>query len=113
MSGHPIEMMLSDLSSSVKRIRCAAALLLVTLCDGHHANQRLLRRQPGFTVTLPVRNNESSWMSKSKNVPLQCRVFWTPLQLRGKYIADVTRQNQAVEEWNVEVIKGKCLKAFF
>ena len=96
MAGHPIEMMLSDLSSNVKRIRCASALLLLALCDGHRANQRLLRRQPGFTIQYQHHQKQR-----------MCRVFWAPLQLRSEYLANVTRKNQAATAWNDEMNSNK------
>ena len=92
MSGIPLTMALSDLGCGVKRIRCAAALLLLSLVDHHRANQRLLRRSPGFTI-----------LCKKKHLNEKhryCRVFWAPLKLRGEYIGTISKKNQLIEARN-------------
>ena len=93
MSGLPLTMTLSDLGCEVKRIRCAAALLLMSLVENHRANQRMLRRSPGFTVLCRKENI----MEKDHSY---CRIFWAPLKLRGEYIGDLTRTNQLIEARN-------------
>ena len=92
MSGIPLTMALSDLGCGVKRIRCAAALLLLALVEHHRANQRLLRRSPGFTILCKKQHlNEKN---------RYCRVFWAPLKLRGEYIGTISSKNQLIEARN-------------
>ena len=102
MAGLPLSMSLSDLGCSVKRIRCAAALLLLSLvAHDHRANQRMLRRCPGFTVKSTKKWNEE----EEEGSTLHQRIFWAPSLLRSEYVAETTRRNQKIEANNAELQK--------
>ena len=83
LTGTPISIILSDLAGNIPRIRCAAALLLLSLAQNDPGNQRLLCRMPGFTSRVKCQDGSIvAW-----------RVFWVPLSLRSEYLTEITRRN--------------------